>query len=135
MYLCFFPEVLSGQNPSQTIVPCCVHIECGDRKEGKCVNTPASGVGNCKGELKVSVLHTPLGKIYICLHIYIYRSNQLKSAKFFFFNCQGRSSMPRGEVQNHVLHTLPRRYANRVHKRIYDSGGSGDPSIPRRAPP
>lgn len=55
---CMFLEVLSGQNPSQTIVPCCVHIECGDRNEGKCVNTPASGFGNCKGELKVSVLHT-----------------------------------------------------------------------------
>lgn len=49
-------EILSGQNPSQAIVPCCVHIECGDSNEGKCVNTPASGVGDCKGELKVSVL-------------------------------------------------------------------------------
>lgn len=75
-----FSEVLSGQNPSRTIVPCCVHIECGDRNEGKCVNTPASGVGNCKGELKVSVLHTPLGKY---TYVYIYKSNQLKSAKFF----------------------------------------------------
>lgn len=49
-------EILSGQNPSQAIVPCCVHIECGYRNEGKCMNTPASGVGDCKGELKVFVL-------------------------------------------------------------------------------
>lgn len=49
-------EVLSGQNPSQAMVPCCVHIECGAKSEGICVNTPDSGVGDCKGELQVSVL-------------------------------------------------------------------------------
>lgn len=49
-------EILSGQNPSQVIVPCCVRIECGDGNEGNCVNTPTSGVGDCMGELKVSVI-------------------------------------------------------------------------------
>lgn len=48
--------MLSGQNPSHAIVPCCVYIECGPNNEGKCMNTPISGFGDCKGELKESVL-------------------------------------------------------------------------------
>lgn len=112
-------EILSGQNPSQAIVPCCVRIECGDSNEGKCVNTPASGVGDCKGELKVSVLP------------WKYRSTSWIQLMLW----QGWRSMPRGEAQNHVLHALPRRTEHRVHKRIYDSGRSGDPWIPGGAPP
>lgn len=100
-------------------MPCCVHIECGDSNEGKCVNTPTSGVGDCKGDVKVSVLP------------WRYRSTSWNQLMLW----QRWRLMPRGETQNHVLHALPRRTEHRVHKRIYDSGGSGDPCIPGRAPP
>ena len=112
-------EILSGQNPSQAMVPCCVHIECGDKGEGTCVNTPDTGVGDCKGELRVSVLPWKYRSV---------SSNQLML-------CQGRRSMPRGDVQNHVLHTLPEGCEHKVHHRTYDSGRSGNSSIPGRAPP
>lgn len=49
-------EILNGQNPSQAAVPCCVHIECGSKQEGRCMNTPVSEDNDCKGALVESVL-------------------------------------------------------------------------------
>ncbi|MCJ1346025.1 hypothetical protein MMC31_004236, partial [Peltigera leucophlebia] len=54
--------ILNGQNPSQAAVPCCVHIECGSKQEGRCMNTPVSEDNDCKGALVEDEDRCPEGK-------------------------------------------------------------------------
>lgn len=49
-------EIVDGQYASQDAVPCCVHIECGPKGEGTCMNTPDTGINDCKGVLVESGL-------------------------------------------------------------------------------
>lgn len=49
-------EIVDGPNPIQAAVPCCVHIECGPKGVGTCLNTPETGINDCYGVLVESGL-------------------------------------------------------------------------------